>query len=72
LRSVCVYCGSSVGADPVYLEATQVLARTFAAHGIRVVYGGASVGLIGALADATPEAGGEVVGVIPQQLAAWR
>jgi uncharacterized protein (TIGR00730 family) len=68
VKSVCVYCGSSFGSDPVYLEATQELARAFAGHGLRVVYGGASVGLMGALADATLEAGGEVVGVIPQQL----
>jgi uncharacterized protein (TIGR00730 family) len=68
LRAVCVYCGSSVGTDPVYLEATRTLARTFAADGIRVVYGGSSTGLMGALADATLEAGGEVVGVIPRQL----
>jgi uncharacterized protein (TIGR00730 family) len=52
----------------VYLEATHDLARTLVARGIRVVYGGASVGLMGALADATLEAGGEVVGVMPQQL----
>jgi uncharacterized protein (TIGR00730 family) len=68
VKAVCVYCGSSFGSDPVYLEATHDLARTFATRGIRVVYGGASVGLMGALADATLEAGGEVVGVIPQQL----
>jgi uncharacterized protein (TIGR00730 family) len=68
VNAVCVYCGSSFGSDPVYLEATQDLARTLAGRGIRVVYGGASVGLMGALADATLEAGGEVVGVIPQQL----
>jgi uncharacterized protein (TIGR00730 family) len=66
--SVCVYCGSSFGSDPVYLEATRNLAQTLARHGIRVVYGGASVGLMGALADATLEAGGEVVGVIPRLL----
>ena len=63
-----MYCGSSFGSDPVYLDATSELARTFAGRGIRVVYGGASVGLMGALADATLAAGGEVVGVIPQQL----
>lgn len=68
MKSVCVYCGSSFGTDPVYLDATRELARTFAERGIRVVYGGASVGLMGALADATLEAGGDVVGVIPQQL----
>jgi uncharacterized protein (TIGR00730 family) len=68
VKAVCVYCGSSFGTDPAYLEATQTLARTFAQQRIRVVYGGASNGLMGALADATIEAGGEVVGVIPQQL----
>jgi uncharacterized protein (TIGR00730 family) len=68
VNAVCVYCGSSFGSDPVYLEATQELARGLAGRGIRVVYGGASVGLMGALADATLEAGGEVVGIIPQQL----
>jgi uncharacterized protein (TIGR00730 family) len=68
VKAVCVYCGSSFGTDPAYLEATQTLARTFAKQGIRIVYGGAAAGLMGALADATLEAGGEVVGVIPQQL----
>jgi uncharacterized protein (TIGR00730 family) len=68
VNAVCVYCGSSFGSDPVYLQATKDLARTFAGRGIRVVYGGASVGLMGALADETLAAGGEVVGVIPQQL----
>ena len=68
MKAICVYCGSSFGADAVYLEATLDLARTLAGRGIRVVYGGASAGLMGALADAALEAGGEVVGVIPQQL----
>jgi uncharacterized protein (TIGR00730 family) len=68
VKAICVYCGSSFGSDRVYLEAAQDLAQTLVARGIRVVYGGASVGLMGALADATLEAGGEVVGVIPQQL----
>jgi uncharacterized protein (TIGR00730 family) len=68
VKAVCVYCGSSFGTDPAYLAATQTLARTFVRQGIRVVYGGAAAGLMGALADATLEAGGEVVGVIPQQL----
>jgi uncharacterized protein (TIGR00730 family) len=68
VKAVCVYCGSSFGTDAAYLEATQTLARTFVRRGIRVVYGGAAAGLMGALADATLDAGGEVVGVIPQQL----
>jgi len=68
VRAVCVYCGSSVGADPAYLEATQALAQALAARGIQVVYGGAAVGLMGALADAALAAGGEVVGVMPRHL----
>ena len=68
MSSICVYCGSRFGDDPAYLDATRTLGRTFAARGIRVVYGGASVGLMGALADATLAAGGEVVGVIPRLL----
>ena len=68
MNAVCVYCGSSHGSDPAYLAATQDLARTLAGRGIRVVYGGASVGLMGALADTALAAGGRVIGVIPRQL----
>jgi uncharacterized protein (TIGR00730 family) len=68
VRSVCVYCGSALGGDPAYLAVTQELARELAGAGITVVYGGAAVGLMGALADTALEAGGKVVGVIPQQL----
>jgi len=63
-----VYCGTSFGAEPAYLGATQELARTLAANGLKVVYGGARVGLMGALADAALAAGGEVIGIIPRQL----
>jgi uncharacterized protein (TIGR00730 family) len=68
VNAVCVYCGSSFGAEPAYLEATQDLARTLVEHDLKVVYGGARVGLMGALADAALAAGGEVIGIIPQQL----
>jgi uncharacterized protein (TIGR00730 family) len=68
VNAVCVYCGSSFGVDGVYLEATKRLARTLVDRGIRAVYGGASVGLMGALADTVIEAGGEIVGVIPKTL----
>ena len=68
LRSVTVYCGSNPGADPAYAEATRALARLVAGSGMRVVYGGGHVGLMGVLADAAMEAGGEVVGVMPQAL----
>ena len=65
MRSVCVFCGSHPGRRPEYLAAAAELGRVLAARGIRVVYGGAQVGLMGALADAVLAAGGEIVGVIP-------
>jgi uncharacterized protein (TIGR00730 family) len=68
LSSVCVFCGSNGGADPAYLSAADAVGSGLAQRGIRVVYGGGRVGLMGALADAARAAGGEVVGVMPQQL----
>jgi uncharacterized protein (TIGR00730 family) len=68
LRSVTVYCGSNPGADPAFAEATRELATLLASSGIRVVYGGGHVGLMGLLADTAMAAGGEVVGVMPQAL----
>jgi uncharacterized protein (TIGR00730 family) len=68
MKSVCVYCGSAPGNRPVYVEAARSLGRTAAARGVKLVYGGASVGLMGALADAALAAGGEVEGVIPHRL----
>ncbi|MDA0164187.1 TIGR00730 family Rossman fold protein [Solirubrobacter ginsenosidimutans] len=68
MKTICVYCGSNPGKDPVYLEAATAMARTFAERGLRIVYGGAQVGVMGAVADAALAAGGEVVGVIPQLL----
>jgi hypothetical protein len=68
MRRVCVFCGSSTGKNPAYLEAARATGRALASRGVGLVYGGGSVGLMGALADATLEAGGEVVGVIPRAL----
>ena len=68
LRRVCVFCGSSAGARPAYAEAAQKMGRTLAAQEIGLVYGGGRVGLMGVLADATLEAGGEVTGVIPEHM----
>jgi uncharacterized protein (TIGR00730 family) len=65
MRSVCVFCGSNPGRRPEYLAGAADLGRVLASRGIRVVYGGAHVGLMGALADAVLAAGGEIVGVIP-------
>jgi uncharacterized protein (TIGR00730 family) len=65
---LCIFCGSSPGARPEYAAATAELAQLLAQRGIGIVYGGASVGLMGLLADTALEAGGEVIGVIPQAL----
>ena len=68
LRAVAVYCGSNRGADPVYARAAASLGRLLAERGIRLVYGGGDVGLMGVLADAVRDAGGEVLGVITRAL----
>lgn len=63
-----VFCGSSPGAKPMFAETARELGRTLARRGLGLVYGGSSIGLMGALADATLDAGGEVIGVIPRAL----
>jgi uncharacterized protein (TIGR00730 family) len=65
MKGIAVYCGSSMGTDPVYRDQAARLGQTLAERGIRIVYGGGKVGLMGALASAALEAGGEVTGVIP-------
>jgi uncharacterized protein (TIGR00730 family) len=67
---ICVFCGSSPGARPEYLAAARALGRLLAERGITLVYGGARLGLMGAVADAALAAGGAVVGVMPQALVA--
>jgi len=69
-KRICVFCGSSSGARPSYAAAATALAQYLAANKIGVVYGGGRVGLMGILANAALEAGGEVIGVIPQSLVA--
>lgn len=66
IRRVCVYCASSRKTDHVYLEAAGHLGRLLAQQGITLVYGGGSVGAMGALADAALAAGGRVIGVLPR------
>jgi len=68
LRSICVFCGSQPGRRPVYTAAARELGVALASRGIRVIYGGGRVGLMGTLADSAMAAGGEVVGVIPRDL----
>jgi uncharacterized protein (TIGR00730 family) len=68
MKSVCVFCGSNYGDNPVYREMAAVMGRKLAMAGLRLVYGGGKVGLMGVLADSALAAGGEVVGVIPQAI----
>jgi uncharacterized protein (TIGR00730 family) len=66
--SICVYCGSKPGTDPLYAQAAVTVGQWIAAHGGQLVYGGGSGGLMGIVADATLAAGGSVVGIIPKAL----
>ena len=68
MKSICVFCGSSLGRNPDYEKAAVQLGVTIANRGIRLVYGGGNVGLMGVIADAALSAGGEVFGVIPKFL----
>ena len=68
MPALCVFCGSAAGVRPDYLAAARALGRAAATRGSAIVYGGARVGLMGAVADAALEAGGTVVGVIPRAL----
>ncbi|KAA5804112.1 TIGR00730 family Rossman fold protein [Alkalicaulis satelles] len=65
MSSVCIYCGSSTGANGDYLAAARAMGEALARRGVRLVYGGGQVGLMGAVADACLDAGGMVTGVIP-------
>jgi uncharacterized protein (TIGR00730 family) len=68
MKRIAVYCGSATPTDPVYIESAQTVGRTLAKRGIGVVYGGGKLGLMGAVANAALEAGGAVIGVIPEAL----
>lgn len=68
MRRICVFAGSSLGARPVYTEVAQALGGELARRGLGLVYGGASRGLMGVVADAALAAGGEVIGVLPRGL----
>ena len=69
MKTVCVFCGSASGANPVYATTARELGRELAARKLGLVYGGGRVGLMGEVASATLAAGGTVVGVIPHSLA---
>jgi uncharacterized protein (TIGR00730 family) len=70
IRTVCVYCGSSPGADPAFLESAAAFGKILAEEGVSLVYGGGGNGLMGAVAMAVHNNGGHVVGVIPEFLRA--
>ena len=68
IKSICVYCGSGSGSDPIFLQSAQALGRGLAQEGIRLVYGGGAIGLMGAVARSVLDNGGEVTGIIPDFL----
>ena len=68
IHALCVYCGSSPGTDPAFAETARAFGKILAENGIRLVYGGGSTGLMGALADAVLKNGGDVTGIIPEFL----
>jgi uncharacterized protein (TIGR00730 family) len=70
IRSICVYCGSGQGTDPVFTNAARMLGRMLAKAGIRLVYGGGRIGLMGEVARSVLDAGGTVTGIIPEFLKA--
>ncbi len=70
IKTVCVYCGSGPGSDPRFVEAAVALGKALAESGIRLVYGGGSIGLMGAVATSVLDHGGTVTGIIPGFLTA--
>jgi uncharacterized protein (TIGR00730 family) len=68
VKRIAIYCGSATPADPIYINAAREVGAELARRGIGVVYGGGRLGLMGAVADAALDAGGEVIGIIPQAL----
>jgi uncharacterized protein (TIGR00730 family) len=70
LKSICVYCGSGPGTNPIFVQAARTFGRILAENGIRLVYGGGSIGLMGAVANSVIDHGGTVTGIIPDFLTA--
>jgi len=68
MKTVCIYCGSSPGRDPIYIDSAREMGKILAKQEVTLVYGGGSVGLMGALADSVLESGGKVIGVLPRFL----
>jgi uncharacterized protein (TIGR00730 family) len=70
IRSVCVYCGSGPGTDPAFIEAARQFGKELAENGIRLIYGGGKVGIMGAISETVLQHGGKVTGIIPEFLVA--
>ena len=68
IKAICVYCGSSPGTDPAFVGAAQSFGKILAENGVRLIYGGGSIGLMGAVAEAVLEHGGDALGIIPEVL----
>lgn len=69
MKTICVYCGSSDGKNPIHLKNARLLGEEMLRHKINLVYGGASIGVMGEIANTILEGGGEVIGIIPQGIA---
>ena len=68
MKTLCIYCGASAGLNPIYMQAATALGKAMLKRDLRLVYGGASVGLMGQIAETVLAGGGEVIGVMPQAL----
>lgn len=68
IKSICVYCGTGTGTSPVYAETARKLGRMIGENGIRLVYGGGRVGLMGVVSEAAVQAGAKVTGIIPEHI----
>ena len=68
MKSLCVFCGSNPGRDPAYMQSAKAMGALLGGRGMTMIYGGGSLGLMGASADACLDAGGKVIGVIPRSL----
>ncbi len=71
LQSVAVFCGSKSGKNPLFIEHATALGKLLTTHKIKLIYGGGSVGIMGAIANAMMQTGGEVIGIIPKLLVEW-
>ena len=68
MNSICIFCGSSIGSDPIFAQVAQATGQAIAKQGKTLVYGGGRVGLMGVVADSAMQAGGQVIGVVPRAL----